>query len=703
MGREAGRIPSRTVWLWVGALASACQVPAPKAPTAMSPVAVAPASSAEPSPKPSSTSAGVEPVRIVTERTDELRLPPGEQMTPDAGSETALRRHIENIERGAPSYDEMAPQLAANIRPHATWLDRVGALGDVRSITFMGKGPQGANRFDVATAQGVSHWGISLDAEGKATALMFSEDPPATVPSEPELLHELEARLDRAVAADGFSGVVLLARKGKAIFQAARGLADRERHEKISMQTKFRIGSMNKMFTAVAVLQLVEHGKLSLDDTLAKWLPDYPNADLAHSVTLHQLLTHMGGTGDIFGPSFTAHRQELTSHQAYIDLYGSRGLEFKPGTHFAYSNDGFVLLGRVVEKASGESYYDYVQKYVYAPAKMVATGSEPESKVVSSRSVGYTRGPDGLKPNTDTLPPRGMAAGGGYSTAGDLLRFANALTNHKLLTPESTRLLMTGKAAMGPHRRYAYGFMERDEQGIHVFGHGGGAPGMNGELAILPSSDHVLVVLSNLDPPAASELADFVVERLPREEHASPRAVASAPAAEPPASREPPAGPNLVDNGDFSAGDALWTTLEWPAFLGLRPIPSRIAHGELCANVKGGQNLILSWPAPSSPPKAIELSTDKRYRFSFRASRTGPLAVRVVAKVGRQDEPYTPDVQAPIPVETAPHVFALDFEPSQADPKAGIAFVLSAPRSNAESEVCIDDVSVVRALRDGAH
>jgi CubicO group peptidase (beta-lactamase class C family) len=669
------------------------------APAAVPSTAVTPATTADPSPKPSSVSAEVEPVRIVSERTDELRLPPGEQMTPDAGTEAALRRHIESIERGSPGYDEMAPQLAAMVRAHGTWLERVAALGEVRTITFTGKGAQGANRFDVTTARGVSHWGINLDAERKATVLVFDEDPPATVPSEPEMLHELEQRLDRAVAADGFSGVVLLTRNGKTIFQAARGLADREHQRKIGMQTKFRIGSMNKMFTAVAVLQLREQGKLSLDDTLVKWLPDYPNSELANSVTLHQLLTHMGGTGDIFGPSFAAHRQELTSHQAYIDLYGNRALEFRPGTHFAYSNYGFVLLGRVIEKVSGESYYDYVQKHVYAPAKMAATGSEPETKAVADRSVGYWRGPESVKPNVDTLPPRGMAAGGGYSTAGDLLRFANALADHTLLNPESTRLLMTGKVAMGPQRRYAYGFIERDDHGIHVFGHGGGAPGMNGELAILPSSGHVLVVLSNLDPPAASEIADYVVERLPREEHASPPAVASTPRLAPPAPREPPTGPNLVDNGDFSAGDALWTTLEWPAFAGLRPIASRIDHGALCGIVKGGQNLLMTWPAPSTPPKAIELGIDKRYRFSFRASMTGPLAVRVVAKVGRQDEPYTPDVQAPIPVEAAPHVFALDFQPSHADTKAGLAFVLSAPRGDGQSEVCIDDVSVVGELR----
>jgi CubicO group peptidase (beta-lactamase class C family) len=634
--------------------------------------------------------ASAEPVRVITERTDQLRLAPEEQLSPDVGAEAALRRHIESVQRGAPNYDDMAPPMADNMRSQPDPLETIAGLGEIRSIVFKGKGPQGGNIFNVETTKGVSEWRILLNAEGKIAVLLFRLGPPTTVPSEPELLRALEARLDQATAADSFSGVVLLAKGGKPIFQAARGLADRERKQKVGMQTKFRIGSMNKMFTAVAVLQLRERGKLSLDDTLAKWLPDYPNAELAKSVTLHHLLTHTGGTGDIFGPLFGEHRQELTSHQAYIDLYGQRGLEFTPGARFAYSNYGFVLLGRVIEKASGESYYDYVREHVYAPAKMIATGSEPESESVTDLSVGYRRGPDGLKPNVDTLPPRGTSAGGGYSTAEDLLRFADALQSHTLLSEESTQLLMMGKIPTDPRTMYAYGFSERNYSGIHTFGHGGGAPGMNGELAILPGSRHVVVALANMDPPAAGDLVNFIIERLPREQ-SSPESAPS-PAS---ARREPPRGPNLVDNGDFSHGDALWTTTLWPPVGPWQTIPSRVENGALCASIKGGQSTILSWQALPGATKAIELREGQPYRLSLRASMTGPLAVRLVAKVGHQELPFTPAVQAPIPVEGAPHVFAIDFEPDHADAKAGIAFILSAPSGEAQNEVCIDDVALV--------
>lgn len=211
---------------------------------------------ATPAPAVKASGAGnAEPVRVITERTDQLRLPAEEQPSPDVGAEAALRRHIESVQSGAPNYDDMAPQVADVIRSQTGPLEVIAGLGEIRSIVFKGKGPQGGNIFDVETANGVSEWRILLNAEGKIAVIFFRLDPPATVPSEPELLRALEARLDQATAADSFSGVVLLAKDGTPIFQAARGLADRERTQKVNMRTKFRIGSMNKMFTAVAVLQ----------------------------------------------------------------------------------------------------------------------------------------------------------------------------------------------------------------------------------------------------------------------------------------------------------------------------------------------------------------------------------------------------------------------------------------------------------------
>jgi D-alanyl-D-alanine carboxypeptidase len=182
----------------------------------------------------------------------------------------------------------------------------------------------------------------------------------------------------------------------------------------------------------------------------------------------------------------------------------------------AYSNYGFLLLGVVIEAVSKQTYFDYVAQHVFAPAGMTSTSSPMEDKATEpNRSVGYMKGPNGgWQPNTDTLPIRATSAGGGDSTVKDLLAFANALTSHKLLSADNTKLLTTGKVDMGPNTKYAYGFMETIEDGHRCFGHGGGAPGMNGELTICESG-YTVVVLANLDPPAAGLVAKFVLDRLP--------------------------------------------------------------------------------------------------------------------------------------------------------------------------------------------
>jgi len=263
-------------------------------------------------------------------------------------------------------------------------------------------------------------------------------------------------------------------------------------------------------------LQLVQAGKLGLNDPLGKYLTTYPNKDVATKVTIHHLLTHTGGTGDIFTPEYEAHRLELRTLQDYVKLYGNRGLKFEPGSRWEYSNYGFILLGVVIEKVSGQSYYDYVREHIYQPAGMTSTASEPEEQAVANRSIGYTRmdGGTGWQPNTDTLPYRGTSAGGGYSTAEDLLSFANALRQGKLLNAQYTELLTAGKVDT-PNGRYAYGFFDHVINGARCFGHGGGAPGMNGDLEICPGSGYVVAVLANMDPQAASRISDFISNRLP--------------------------------------------------------------------------------------------------------------------------------------------------------------------------------------------
>ena len=353
----------------------------------------------------------------------------------------------------------------------------------------------------------------SMDLRAVATPVEFKP----TRMSEGDVIAGVRKLAETRAATDKFSGAVAISKSGKTIFAEAYGLADREKKTPNTVNTRFRMGSMNKMFTATSILQLAQAGKLKLTDPLGKYLTDYPNKNVATKVTIHQLLTHTGGTGDFFGPEFDKHRLELKTLRDYVNLYGKREPEFEPGSKWEYSNYGFLLLGLIVEKASGQDYYEYVREHIFRPAVMASSDSLPESEAVSERSVGYTKfdGSKAWKPNTDTLPYRGTSAGGGYTTVGDLLRFGNALLNHKLLDAEHTHLLTTGKTDTPRGSKYAYGFMDNTEGGVRWFGHGGGAPGMNGDLRIFPQSGYVIAALANLDPPAADRLSSYAADRLP--------------------------------------------------------------------------------------------------------------------------------------------------------------------------------------------
>lgn len=334
--------------------------------------------------------------------------------------------------------------------------------------------------------------------------------------SEEQVVEAAKARVDDLARQDRFSGAVLVTKNGKTVFSGAYGLADREKKTPNTLDTKFRIGSMNKMFTATSIMQLVQAGKVRLNDPLGKYIADYPNKDVAAKVTIYNLLTHTGGTGDIFGPQFEQHRKDLRTLDDYVKLYGTRGLEFTPGSRWEYSNYGFLLLGVVIERVTGKSYYDYVAEHICAPAGMTSTGSLPEDATVPLRSTGYTMmSGDTPLPNTDTLPYRGTSAGGGYSTVEDLQRFASALLDHKLLNAQYTEMLTTGKVDTPGGGKYAFGFDDEGSGATRHFGHGGGAPGMNGELQIYPQSGYVIAVLSNLDPPAATRVSSFIGNRLP--------------------------------------------------------------------------------------------------------------------------------------------------------------------------------------------
>jgi D-alanyl-D-alanine carboxypeptidase len=329
--------------------------------------------------------------------------------------------------------------------------------------------------------------------------------------TEAKTISAVTAKMNDQLKEDRFSGAVLIGHRGRIVFEKAVGLANRESRTPNALDTQFRNGSMNKMFTATAVMQLVEAGKLSLDDTVGKVMTDYPNADVARKVTIRHLLGHTGGTGDFFGPLFTKNRLTLKNHADYVAMFGGRAPLHEPGAEFRYSNYGMVLLGAIIERVSGLSYFDYVRTRVFEPAGMKSTGSLPETDTVPNRATGYMRSNDALVPNTDTLPWSGTAAGGGYSTVGDFFRFAAALQSGTLVSKASLTQMITP----GINRQYGFGMYLIGDGATRSFGHGGGAPGQNGDLRVFPESGYVIVALSNLDPPVATRMLDFIAARLP--------------------------------------------------------------------------------------------------------------------------------------------------------------------------------------------
>jgi D-alanyl-D-alanine carboxypeptidase len=361
---------------------------------------------------------------------------------------------------------------------------------------------------------------LQVDAQRPYRVTRFSLAPMSQVPPDlmPERLSRDEAwqratlKASRLAADDRFTGVLATGHGGRLGMTATWGEADRTRGTKTGPETRFRIGSMYKMFTAVAVLQLVEEGLVDLDAPLARYLPDYPNAELARQVRIRHLLTHTGGTGDIFTDAYQAQRSAIREHEDYVRLFGDRAARFAPGSREEYSNYGFVLLGAMIERVSGNSFHDVLGERVFAPAGMRDTGAEPEDQVGALVSIGYTRTETGLVDNRNLLPWRGTAAGGGYTTAGDLLRFADALLTGRLLSSTSLSEATRGQTPSG---LYGFGFQVGGTGETRHFGHSGGAEGMNGALRIYPASGDVVVALSNLDPPAAETLVEYHGNRMP--------------------------------------------------------------------------------------------------------------------------------------------------------------------------------------------
>ena len=384
-----------------------------------------------------------------------------------------------------------------------------GLRGDSGDLTFVSAAVVGPDMVAVKVDNKLTGWRDTVmlrlepDAPHRIQGVgMYLPEPPAHLQgrlSDSALAGAAEQLASRLASVDGYSGAYLLARGDKVLFARAYGEANKDFAVPNRLDTRFNLGSMNKMFTAVAVAQLVEAGKLSFEDPVSKFIPDLLAPGAADKIRIKHLLTHSGGLGSHFTDKFmNASRANFRNTADYLELIRGADAAFEPGTRTEYSNAGFLLLGRIVEIASGKNYHDYVRDRIYLPAGMTSTGEFELDKVNSNLAVGYERsfGDDGKSYRNNIFEHviRGGPAGGGYSTAGDLHRFASALLAGKLVGKEMVKTLTTPKPELGSND-YGYGFAVSPDG--RVVGHSGGFPGISSNLDIIPATGQVMVILSN--------------------------------------------------------------------------------------------------------------------------------------------------------------------------------------------------------------
>ena len=317
---------------------------------------------------------------------------------------------------------------------------------------------------------------------------------PKTLPTvsshETDKVEQLKSYLDMLGKDEKFSGVVLLARDGKPLLLESYGWASKELNIAMNEGRAFNLASLNKMFTAVAILQLVEQGQLNLDSRLGDLLPDEPMSEAAAEIEVQHLLSHTSGS-----------------------ISGLEALDFEPGTEYAYSNYGFYLLGEVIEVVSGLSYDDYYRLNLFGPAGMAKTANyalKDTHELVPGLVWGYGPDPDSdsLKfiPNPYLQYYPGGAMGGYYSTAGDLLRFTEALKAGELISQEMIELMRTPKPELGAAE---YGFGTMLWRGPGIWGHAGDLPGADADLEFYGDTGLVAIVLGNFDennPPVLMKI-----------------------------------------------------------------------------------------------------------------------------------------------------------------------------------------------------
>ena len=370
-----------------------------------------------------------------------------------------------------------------------------------------------------------SWWGLSIRF-GEAPKLLVNglgigpARPPAGIVGPPltekEAVGEIRALLAKVKEKDWYSGTVLVAKGSNILLTDFAGEASKAFHVPNNIDTKFNLGSMNKMFTSVAVARLVESGKLSFDDPIGKWVDEsWLPKDVTGKITVRHLITHTSGLGSYFNEAYQKSSRALFRKlDDYKPLIKDDKPAFTPGERFQYSNTGMFLLGVIIEKVTGEDYFEHIRKAVYAPAGMTDSDSYEMDYPVENLAVGYSpdlKSPYKWQNNLYKHVLKGGPAGGGFSTVKDLHRFALALLSDKLISRRMRDLMWTDFKGSN----YGYGFTAVQSPGGKAVGHSGGFDGINSQLDIYVDSGYIVAAMCNYDN-GASPLAEKIGSILAR-------------------------------------------------------------------------------------------------------------------------------------------------------------------------------------------
>lgn len=318
--------------------------------------------------------------------------------------------------------------------------------------------------------------------------------------------------ISKLVRENDLAGSVLLAKGDQILLEQYFGYADDIRTQPVDAQTRFNLGSGNKMFTALAIVALQEQGKLNVADKLVNWFPDFPNPAWAEKVTIHHLLTHSSGIREYWRPETREEMAQCSTWQQYLPIIYRSGFDFEPGTESGYSNSNFILLGAIIEKVSGLDYFAFIQRFIYDTAEMKQSGTFIYDRTALPLAMPLAR--DGDRGWKEARHGRqGSPAGGGYSTVRDMLLFAQGLKRHAFVSAESFKVMIANQTVgLKDAFPYGYGFIPQKNDGEFSYGHGGIASGINLEFRYFPRLDVTMVVFSNQDNGAFDDLKKNMIK-----------------------------------------------------------------------------------------------------------------------------------------------------------------------------------------------